>query len=73
MINLWIKTSFNGDLKEAEKAFFGICDWSIISKTMDDSVNKLNILFDIHSDIMPNEKIDDSLIEGFTHLLTFYA
>ena len=64
---------FNGDLKEAEKAFFGICDWSIISKTTDDSVNKLNILFDIHSDIMPNEKIDDSLIEGFTHLLTFYA
>ncbi len=64
---------FNGDLKEAEKAFFGICDWSIISKSTDDSVNKLNILFDIHSDIMPNEKIDDSLIEGFTHLLTFYA
>ena len=64
---------FKGDLLEAEKAFFGICDWSIISKSTDDSVNKLNILFDINSDRMPKEKIDDSLIEGFTHLLTFYA
>ncbi|MGB5025988.1 MAG: reverse transcriptase family protein [Saprospiraceae bacterium] len=64
---------FQGDLLEAEKAFFGICDWSIISKSPDDSVNKLNVLFDINSDKIPKEKIDDSLIEGFTHVLTFYA
>jgi hypothetical protein len=32
------------DLKEAEKAFFGICDWSIISKSTDYSFNNF-ILF----------------------------
>jgi len=67
------KELFQGDLLEAEKALFGICDWSIISKSPDDSVNKLNILFDINSNKIPKEKIDDSLIEGFTHVLTFYA
>jgi hypothetical protein len=67
------KELFQGDLLEAEKALFGICDWSIISKSPDDSVNKLNILFDINSNRMPKEKIADSLIEGFTHVLTFYA
>lgn len=64
---------FQGDLLEAEKAFFGICDWSIISKSPDDSVNVLNVLFDISSAKVPKEKIDDSLIEGFTHILTFYS
>jgi hypothetical protein len=64
---------FQGDLLEAEKALFGICDWSIISKSTDDSVNKLNVLFDINSNKIPREKIEDSLIEGFTHVLTFYA
>jgi hypothetical protein len=64
---------FKGDLLAAEKAFFGICDWSIISKSPDDSVNKLNVLFDINSGKMPKEKIEESLIEGFTHVLTFYA
>ncbi|WP_341228437.1 reverse transcriptase domain-containing protein [uncultured Arcticibacterium sp.] len=64
---------FQGDLLEAEKAFFGICDWSIISKSTDNSINKINILFDINSDRIVKEKIDDSLIEGFTHVLTFYA
>ncbi len=64
---------FQGDLLEAEKAFFGICDWSIISKSPDDSVNTLNILFDINSGKSPKEKIDDSMIEGFTHVLTFYS
>ncbi len=67
------KDLFQGDLLEAEKAFFGICDWSIISKSPDDSVNKLNVLFDINSNKMPKEKIEESLIEGFTHILTFYA
>jgi len=67
------KDLFQGDLLEAEKAFFGICDWSIISKSPDDSVNKLNVLFDINSNKLPKEKIEDSLIEGFTHILTFYA
>lgn len=67
------KELFQGDLLEAEKALFGICDWSIISKSPDVSVNKLNILFDINSNRMPKEKIADSLIEGFTHVLTFYA
>jgi len=67
------KELFKGDLIEAEKAFFGICDWSIISKSPDNSVNKLNVLFDINSKRMPKEKINDSLIEGFTHILTFYA
>lgn len=67
------KELFQGDLLEAEKAFFGICDWSIISKSPDDTVNKLNVLFDINSNKMPKEKIDESLIEGFTHILTFYA
>lgn len=62
-----------GDLLEAKNCFFGICDWSIISKSTEDSINKLNILFDIESDKKPKEKIDDSLIEGFTHTLTFYA
>ena len=64
---------FQGDLLEAEKALFGICDWSIISRSTDDSVNKLNVLFDINSNKIPREKIEDSLIEGFTHILTFYA
>ena len=64
---------FQGDLLEAEKALFGICDWSIISKSPDDSVNKLNVLFDINSNKIPRKKIEDSLIEGFTHVLTFYA
>lgn len=64
---------FQGDLLEAEKALFGICDWSIISKSPDPSINKLNILFDINSNIQPTEKIDESLIEGFTHILTFYS
>lgn len=64
---------FQGDLLEAEKALFGICDWSIISKSPDDSVNVLNILFDISSSKVPKEKIDDSLIEGFTNVLTFYS
>ena len=64
---------FQGDLLEAEKAFLGICDWSIISKSTDDSVNKLNILFDINSDKSPKEKIGDTLIQGFTHILTFYS
>jgi hypothetical protein len=64
---------FKGDLLAAEKALFGICDWSIISKSPDDSVNKLNVLFDINSNKMPKEKIEESLIEGFTHILTFYA
>jgi hypothetical protein len=67
------KELFQGDLLEAEKAFFGICDWSIISKSTDNSINKLNILFDINSNKSPVEKIDDSLIEGFTHVLTFYS
>jgi hypothetical protein len=64
---------FKGDLLAAEKALFGICDWSIVSKSPDDSVNKLNVLFDINSNKMPKEKIEESLIEGFTHILTFYA
>jgi hypothetical protein len=64
---------FQGDLLEAEKALFGICDWSILSRSPDKSVNKLNILFDINSNISPREKIDDALIEGFTHVLTFYS
>ena len=64
---------FKGDLLEAEKALFGICDWSIISKSPDDSVNKLNVLFDIYSNKIPRERIEDSMIEGFTHVLTFYA
>ena len=64
---------FQGDLLEAEKALFGICDWSIISRSPDDSVNVLNILFDISSAKVPKEKIDDSLIEGFTHVVTFYS
>jgi hypothetical protein len=67
------KDLFQGDLLEAEKALFGICDWSIISKSTDDSINKLNVLFDINSNKIPREKISDSLIEGFTHELTFYA
>jgi len=62
-----------GDLAEAEKLFFGICDWSIISKSPDDSVNKLNVLFDIKYPLKPREKINDSMIEGFTHILTFYS
>lgn len=62
-----------GDLLEAEKAFFGICDWSIIAKSHDSEVNKLNVLFDINSGISPKEIIDDSLIDGFTHVLTFYS
>jgi len=62
-----------GDLLEAEKAFFGICDWSIISRSPDDSINMLNILFDVNSNKNPKEKIDDFLIEGFTHVLTFYS
>ena len=67
------KDLFQGDLLEAEKALFGICDWSIISKSTDNSVNKLNILFDINSNKTSKEKIEDTLIEGFTHELTFYA
>jgi len=67
------KELFKGDFLEAEKALFGICDWSIISKSPDDSVNMINILFDITSAKAPKEKIDDSLIEGFTHVLTFYS
>lgn len=63
---------FHGDLLEAEKALFGICDWSIIARSTDDSFNKLNVLYDISSDMIPREKIDESLIEGFTHVLTFY-
>lgn len=62
-----------GDLLEAEKALFGICDWSILSKSPDDTVNKLNVLFDINSNKKPKEKIDQSLIEGFSHELTFYS
>ncbi|MET3978075.1 hypothetical protein ABIB62_000641 [Mucilaginibacter sp. UYP25] len=64
---------FQGDFLEAEKAFFGICDWSIIAKSPDTSVNKLNVLFDINSGVGSREKIDDSLIDGFTHILTFYS
>lgn len=67
------KELFQGDLLEAEKALFGICDWSIISISPYASVNKMNILFDINSNKMPKEKMADSLIEGFTHVLTFYA
>ncbi len=67
------KELLQGDLLEAEKAFFGICDWTIISKSPHNSVNKLNILFDVNSEKIPKEKIDDRLIEGFTHVLTFYS
>jgi RNA-directed DNA polymerase len=62
-----------GDLEEAEKAFFKICDWSIVSNSPDSSTNKLNVLFDIRSSTRPCEKIEDALVEGFTHILTFYS
>jgi RNA-directed DNA polymerase len=62
-----------GDLGEVEKALFGICDWSIISQSPDRSINKLNILFNINSRINSTEKIPDELIDGFTHVLTFYS
>lgn len=67
------KELLKGDLLQAEEAFLGICDWSIISNSSVDKVNKLNILFDINTKIEARQTIDSTLIEGFTHELTFYS
>jgi len=67
------KELLKGDLLQAEEAFLGICDWSIISNSSVDKVNKLNILFEINAKTEARQTIDSTLIEGFTHELTFYS
>jgi|GEM_PF-3737647 len=61
-----------GDLKDAKKFFYKLCDWSIVADNPDTECNKINILFNPSSGIHPKEKIDEK-IEGFTHVLTFYS
>jgi hypothetical protein len=66
-------TENGGDFKDAEKRFFQICDWSIISHNLDPNFNKLNILFDINKNIPSKQQTPLDGIDGFTHLLTFYS
>lgn len=61
-----------GDLKEAEKKFYQVCDWSIVAKHKNQGF-RLNILFDISKSIAPKENIASAEIEGFTHVFTFYS
>lgn len=61
-----------GDLKEAEKKFYQVCDWSIFAKHKNQGF-RLNILFDISKNIAPKENIASAEIEGFTHVFTFYS
>jgi hypothetical protein len=61
-----------GDLKEAEKKFYQVCDWSIVAKYKDHGY-RLNILYDISNAISPKEKVAPEEIEGFTHVFTFYS
>jgi hypothetical protein len=63
-----------GDLLEAERNFYQICDWSILANRPSNEFNKLNILFSV-SDEQPNKPALETVeteIEGFTHELTFY-
>ncbi len=70
--NLDKKELFGGDLIEVEKNFYQICDWSIIAENPESEYcNKINILFDINSNKLVKEKIEEK-IEGFTHELTFH-
>ena len=63
---------FSGDLNNAEKTLYQICDWSIIAQNPNDNeVNKINILFDASTNKPHKEKIEEQ-IEGFTHELIFY-
>lgn len=61
-----------GDLKDAKKYLYKLCDWSILSENPDPKINKLNILFDPLTNVPPREKVDEP-IDGFTHVLTFYS
>lgn len=61
-----------GDLKDAKKYLYKLCDWSILSENPDPKINKLNILFDPLTNVSSREKVNDP-IDGFTHVLTFYS
>lgn len=61
-----------GDLKDAKKYLYKLCDWSILSENPDPEINKLNILFDPSTNVSTREKTDEP-IDGFTHILTFYS
>ncbi|MDX2250160.1 MAG: reverse transcriptase family protein [Bacteroidia bacterium] len=63
---------FKGDLKSAKSYFYRLCDWSIIANNLNSEVNKINILFNASSNVKKQEKLDE-VIEGFTHILTFYT
>jgi len=63
---------FSGDLKDAKKFLYQLCDWSIIANNPDPEVNKINILFNPSKNLKPREKVNEP-IEGFTHILTFYS
>jgi len=60
----------NGNFKEANSAFHGLCNWSITAKFADGCF-KLHILSDIHT-LPSREPIDSTNITGFTHTLSFY-
>jgi len=62
---------FGGDLNNAEKAFFQVCDWSIMARTNENKYEKLNILFDMNSNTIEKEIVNERDVEGFTHILTF--
>ncbi len=62
-----------GDLLEAEKNFYQICDWSILANRPNGESNKLNILFSVSEDSNTSpQEILITEIEGFTHELIFY-
>lgn len=61
-----------GDLRDALKAFYGICDW-YIEASFSNGSHRISILHDI--DLQPNrleiEPISDT--NDFTHILSFYT
>lgn len=62
----------SGDLKDAKRCFYKLCDWSIIAENPNSEINKINILYNPSTGKKPKEKTETP-IEGFTHVLTFYS
>ncbi len=60
----------NGNFKEVQKLFRGLCNWSIFSQ-FEDGIFKINMLTDNPQDV-EKMTIDDINIIGFTHILSFY-
>lgn len=62
----------SGDLKDAKRYFYELCDWSIIAENPNLEINKINILYNPSTGKKSREKTETP-IEGFTHVLTFYS